>query len=283
MVKQIFLISVILFSQFLISQNKSLRIANQEYLKSNYSEVIDRYNKIKRTRYALQFSDYLKLAHSYYNIGDYLNSKIHYDKAFKKRTITTENHIFNYLHLSLVFNDSINYKKMSEKYNISENTIDRYLNTTNSDFLIDSLKVVDSLFNKFNYFQKDDNEYAQTIKNGYTKNLFKSKDSYDFKLMFDFDFDINEGQFAFTKKPNELLLTLNENNGKKIIYSNRKSLLKIYKFIQKDSLNYFLDLISLNQKKYNFSNPVFSNDFKRLYFVSDMKEVTDRLTYILWI
>lgn len=271
MVKQIFLISVILFSQFLISQNKSLRIANQEYLKSNYSEVIDRYNKIKRTRYALQFSDYLKLAHSYYNIGDYLNSKIHYDKAFKKRTITTENHIFNYLHLSLVFNDSINYKKMSEKYNISENTIDRYLNTTNSDFLIDSLKVVDSLFNKFNYFQKDDNEYAQTIQNGYTKNLFKSKDSYDFKLMFDFDFDINEGQFAFTKKPNELLLTLNENNGKKIIYSNRKSLLKIYKFIQKDSLNYFLDLISLNQKKYNFSNPVFSNDFKRLYFVSDMK------------
>ena len=78
MLKQIFLISVILFSQFLISQNKSLRIANQEYLKSNYSEVIDRYNKIKTTRYALQFSDYLKLAHSYYNIGDYLNSKIQF-------------------------------------------------------------------------------------------------------------------------------------------------------------------------------------------------------------
>lgn len=271
MVKQFFLISVILFSQFLVSQNKSLRIANQEYLKSNYIEVINKYDIIKKTRYALQFSDYLKLAHSYYNVGDYLNSKINYDKAFEKKLLTTKNHVFNYLHLNLVFNDSTSYREISKKYNVTDNKIDQYLNKSNFDFFIDSLKVVDSIFNKFNYFQKDDNEYAQIIKNGFTKNLFKSKDSSVFKFMFNFDFDINEGQFASTKNPNVFLITLNENNGKKIVYKNKKSLLKIYKLTQKDSLNYFLDLISINQKKYNFSNPVFSNDFKRLYFVSDMK------------
>lgn len=262
---------IVLFSQFLFSQNKSLRNANEEYLKSNYSKTIEKYNLVKRTKYALQSSDYVKLGHSYYHLGDYLNSKIHYDKAFAKSLLLPRNHIFNYLHLNLVYNDSVNYKKISKKFNISDTVIDKYLNQNTSVYLIDSLKIVDSIYNKFNYFKDSKNIYTQVIENGFTKNLFRSKDSLEFKSLFDFDFEINQGHFTFTENPDFVLITLNENNGKRLVYSGNKSRLKIYKLNINDSDYQNLKLLSIDQKKYSFSNPVFSNDYKKLFFVSDLK------------
>ena len=271
MAKNFLLIIFILASQFVISQNKSLRIANEEYLKSNYKEVINKYNFIKRTKYALQFSDYIKIAHSYYNLGDYKNSKIYYDKVFDNSYVVSRNHIFNYLHLNLVYQDSLNYGKVSRKFNISDNIVDKYFNKNSTVFLIDSLKIIDSLSNKFNYFEDNNHFYTQILKNGFSQILFRSKDSLNFTPLFKFDFEINQGHFTFTKNSDIIYITLNENNGKRLIYSNKKSYLKIYEINLKDSLNESLKLISIDQKKYNFSNPVFSNDFKKLYFVSDMK------------
>ena len=262
MAKNFLLIIFILASQFVISQNKSLRIANEEYLKSNYKEVINKYNFIKRTKYALQFSDYIKIAHSYYNLGDYKNSKIYYDKVFDNSYVVSRNHIFNYLHLNLVYQDSLNYGKVSRKFNISDNIVDKYFNKNSTVFLIDSLKIIDSLSNKFNYFEDNNHFYTQILKNGFSQILFRSKDSLNFTPLFKFDFEINQGHFTFTKNSDIIYITLNENNGKRLIYSNKKSYLKIYEINLKDSLNESLKLISIDQKKYNFSNPVFSNDFK---------------------
>ena len=82
------LIIMVICSQFVFSQKRSLRVANEQYLKSNYSSVIENYKTIRATKYAMQFSDLIKLAHSYYNIGDYENAKMYYDLAFKRRTTT---------------------------------------------------------------------------------------------------------------------------------------------------------------------------------------------------
>jgi uncharacterized membrane protein YukC len=105
------IILIFLYSQLTFSQKKSLRIANEQYLRSNYSNVIKEYNNIKTTKYALQFLDFIKLGQSYYNLGDYYNAKINYSEAFKISTTTSKNHKLNYMHLNLVFNDSLNYKK----------------------------------------------------------------------------------------------------------------------------------------------------------------------------
>ena len=72
------LIIMVICSQFVFSQKRSLRVANEQYLKSNYSSVIENYKTITATKYAMQFSDLIKLAHSYYNIGDYENAKKYY-------------------------------------------------------------------------------------------------------------------------------------------------------------------------------------------------------------
>ena len=54
-----------------------------------------------------------------------------------------------------------------------------------------------------------------------------------------------------------------------MLYRKNKSTLKIYQINVNDSI-LTPKLISINKKNFNFSNPVFSNDFKKLYFVSDM-------------
>jgi hypothetical protein len=54
-----------------------------------------------------------------------------------------------------------------------------------------------------------------------------------------------------------------------MLYRKNKSTLKIYQINVNDSI-LAPQLISINKKNFNFSNPVFSNDFKKLYFVSDM-------------
>jgi hypothetical protein len=260
---------IFLFSQLTFSQKKSLRVANEQYLKSNYQAVIKKYNKIKTTKYAFQFSDYMKLAHSYYNLGDYYNAKINYNKAFKISTTTSRNHKLNYMHLNLVFNDSLNYQKFSKVFKLSDTAIDKYINKKSS--LSDEKIVVkvDSLLNKFNFSEDDHQTYISAIENGFSTNLYKEHDALNFKKLFNFNFEINQGSYSRYKNSDRFLITLNENNGKRILYRKNKSTLKIYQINVNDSI-LTPKLISINKKNFNFSNPVFSNDFKKLYFVSDM-------------
>lgn len=258
-----------LLSQLTFSQKKSLRIANEQYLKSNYQAVIKKYNKIKTTKYAFQFSDYMKLAYSYYNLGDYYNSKINYNKAFKISTTTSKNHKLNYMHLNLVFNDSVNYQKFSKVFNLSDTAIDKYINKNS---LLSDEKIVikvDSLLNKFNFSEDAHQTYISALENGFSTNLYKEHDSLNFKKLFNFNFEINQGSYSRYKKSDTFLITLNENNGKRMLYRKNKSTLKIYQINVNDSI-LAPRLISINKKNFNFSNPVYSNNYKKLYFVSDM-------------
>jgi hypothetical protein len=260
---------IFLLSQLTFSQKKSLRIANEQYLKSNYQAVIKKYDKIKTTKYAFQFSDYMKLGHSYYNLGDYYNAKINYNKAFKISTTTSKNHKLNYMHLNLVFNDSLNYQKFSKKFNLSDTTIDKYINK-NSSLSDEKIVVkVDSLLNKFNFSEDAHQAYISAIENGFSTNLYKEHDSINFKKLFNFNFEINQGSYSRYKNSDTFLITLNENNGKRMLYRKNKSTIKIYQINVNDSI-LSPRLISINKKNFNFSNPVYSNDYKKLYFVSDM-------------
>ena len=264
------LIIMVICSQFVFSQKRSLRVANEQYLKSNYSSVIENYKTITATKYAMQFSDLIKLAHSYYNIGDYENAKKYYDIAFKRRTTTDRFHKLNYMHLNLVFKDTIAYQKFSKKFTISDTVLDKYISNTIERPEDTILTKVDSLMGVFNYYEEDQNLYSTIIQDGYSKNRVKNKDSLQYQELFQFKIDINQGAYSFNNNKTKVLITLNEFKGRRIIYKKGKSNLKIYELVLNDSTDTAPKQISINQKKYNFSSPVYSNDFTKLYFVSDM-------------
>ena len=264
------LIIMVICSQFVFSQKRSLRVANEQYLKSNYSSVIENYKTITATKYAMQFSDLIKLAHSYYNIGDYENAKKYYDIAFKRRTTTDRFHKLNYMHLNLVFKDTIAYQKFSKKFTISDTVLDKYISNTIERPEDTILTKVDSLMGIFNYYEEDQNLYSTIIQDGYSKNRVKNKDSLQYQELFQFKIDINQGAYSYNRIKTKVLITLNEFKGRRIIYKKGKSNLKIYELVLNDSVDTAPKQISINQKKYNFSSPVYSNDFTKLYFVSDM-------------
>ena len=264
------LIIMVICSQFVFSQKRSLRVANEQYLKSNYSSVIENYKTITATKYAMQFSDLIKLAHSYYNIGDYENAKKYYDIAFKRRTTTDRFHKLNYMHLNLVFKDTIAYQKFSKKFTISDTVLDKYISNTIERPEDTILTKVDSLMGIFNYYEEDQNLYSTIIQDGYSKNRVKNKDSLQYQELFQFKIDINQGAYSYNRIKTRVLITLNEFKGRRIIYKKGKSNLKIYELVLNDSVDTAPKQISINQKKYNFSSPVYSNDFTKLYFVSDM-------------
>ena len=264
------LIIMVICSQFVFSQKRSLRVANEQYLKSNYSSVIENYKTITATKYAMQFSDLIKLAHSYYNIGDYENAKMYYDLAFKRRTTTDRFHKLNYMHLNLVFKDTVLYKRFSKKFKISDTVLDKYISNTIERPEDTILTKVDSLMGIFNYYEDDQNLYSTIIQDGYSKNLVKNKDSLQNQELFQFKIDINQGAYSYNRNKNKVLITLNEFKDRRIIYRKNKSNLKIYELVLNDSTDTAPKQISINKKKYNFSSPVYSNDFTKLYFVSDM-------------
>ena len=264
------LIIMVICSQFVFSQKRSLRVANEQYLKSNYSSVIENYKTITATKYAMQFSDLIKLAHSYYNIGDYENAKKYYDIAFKRRTTTDRFHKLNYMHLNLVFKDTTAYQKFSKKFTISDTVLDKYISNTIERPEDTILTKVDSLMGIFNYYEEDQNLYSTIIQDGYSKNRVKNKDSLQYQELFQFKIDINQGAYSYNRIKTKVLITLNEFKGRRIIYKKGKSNLKIYELVLNDSVDTAPKQISINQKKYNFSSPVYSNDFTKLYFVSDM-------------
>jgi hypothetical protein len=264
------LIIMVICSQFVFSQKRSLRVANEQYLKSNYSSVIENYKTITATKYAMQFSDLIKLAHSYYNIGDYENAKMYYDLAFKRRTTTDRFHKLNYMHLNLVFKDTVLYKRFSKKFKISDTVLDKYISNTIERPEDTILTKVDSLMGIFNYYEDDQNLYSTIIQDGYSKNFVKNKDSLQYQELFQFKIDINQGAYSYNRNKTKVLITLNEFKGRRIIYKKGKSNLKIYELVLNDSTDTAPKQISINQKKYNFSSPVYSNDFTKLYFVSDM-------------
>ena len=264
------LIIMVICSQFVFSQKRSLRVANEQYLKSNYSSVIENYKTITATKYAMQFSDLIKLAHSYYNIGDYDNAKMYYDLAFKRRTTTDRFHKLNYMHLNLVFKDTVLYKRFSKKFKISDTVLDKYISNTIERPEDTILTKVDSLMGIFNYYEDDQNLYSTIIQDGYSKNLVKNKDSLQNQELFQFKIDINQGAYSYNRNKNKVLITLNEFKDRRIIYRKNKSNLKIYELVLNDSTDTAPKQISINQKKYNFSSPVYNHDFTKLYFVSDM-------------
>ena len=264
------LIIMVICSQFVFSQKRSLRVANEQYLKSNYSSVIENYKTITATKYAMQFSDLIKLAHSYYNIGDYENAKMYYDLAFKRRTTTDRFHKLNYMHLNLVFKDTVLYKRFSKKFKISDTVLDKYISNTIERPEDTILTKVDSLMGIFNYYEDDQNLYSTIIQGGYSKNLVKNKDSLQYQELFQFKIDINQGAYSYNRNKNKVLITLNEFKDRRIIYRKNKSNLKIYELVLNDSTDTAPKQISINQKKYNFSSPVYNHDFTKLYFVSDM-------------
>ena len=264
------LIIMVICSQFVFSQKRSLRVANEQYLKSNYSSVIENYKTITATKYAMQFSDLIKLAHSYYNIGDYENAKMYYDLAFKRRTTTDRFHKLNYMHLNLVFKDTVLYQRFSKKFTISDTVLDKYISNTIERPEDTILTKVDSLMGVFNYHEEDQNLYSTIIQDGYSKNLVKNKDSLQYQELFQFKIDINQGAYSYNRNKTKVLITLNEFKGRRIIYRKNKSNLKIYELVLNDSTDTAPKQISINQKKYNFSSPVYNHDFTKLYFVSDM-------------
>ena len=204
------------------------------------------------------------------NFYPYKNANKYYDIAFKRGTTTDRFHKLNYMHLNLVFKDTIAYQKFSKKFTISDTVLDKYISNTIERPEDTILTKVDSLMGIFNYYEEDQNLYSTIIQDGYSKNRVKNKDSLQYQELFQFKIDINQGAYSFNNNKTRVLITLNEFKGRRIIYKKGKSNLKIYELVLNDSVDTAPKQISINQKKYNFSSPVYSNDFTKLYFVSDM-------------
>ncbi|MGA0277457.1 MAG: hypothetical protein ACO3LF_06145, partial [Candidatus Kariarchaeum pelagius] len=249
------------------SQRKDLRIAQESYLKSNYELVIKSYSKILQTKFSLGYSDFLRLAHSYFNLGMYNQAKEYYDLSFKKNKLMNYNHVKNYLYLTLKYDDSINYETLKKINKLTDSKVDKLI-SEKTNFFENEFKVVDSLKGYYNIFQKNNVIYSFQNKNGLSTIFKKHIDSIKYQNLLSLDFELNQGSFSFSKDQNIIYISLNENKNNRLVYRKNKSKVKIYQLNLNDSV-FRPKLAFFDQSKYNYSNLVFSKNFKKVYFISD--------------
>jgi hypothetical protein len=249
------------------SQRKDLRIAQESYLKSNYELVIKSYSKILQTKFSLGYSDFLRLGHSYFNLGMYNQAKEYYDLSFKKNKLMNYNHVKNYLYLTLKYDDSINYETLKKINKLTDSKVDKLI-SEKTNFFVNEFKVVDSLKGYYNIFQKNNVIYSFQNKNGLSTIFKKHIDSIKYQNLLSLDFELNQGSFSFSKDQNIIYISLNENKNNRLVYRKNKSKVKIYQLNLNDSV-FRPKLAFFDQSKYNYSNLVFSKNFKKVYFISD--------------
>lgn len=249
------------------SQRKDLRIAQESYLKSNYELVIKSYSKILQTKFSLGYSDFLRLGHSYFNLGMYNQAKEYYDLSFKKNKLMNYNHVKNYLYLTLKYDDSINYETLKKINRLTDSKVDKLI-SEKTNFIVNEFKVVDSLKGYYNIFQKNNVIYSFQNKNGLSTIFKKHIDSIKYQNLLSLDFELNQGSFSFSKDQNIIYISLNENKNNRLVYRKNKSKVKIYQLNLNDSV-FRPKLALFDQSKYNYSNLVFSKNFKKVYFISD--------------
>ena len=249
------------------SQRKDLRIAQESYLKSNYELVIKSYSKILQTKFSLGYSDFLRLGHSYFNLGMYNQAKEYYDLSFKKNKLMNYNHVKNYLYLTLKYDDSINYETLKKINKLTDSKVDKLI-SEKTNFIVNEFKVVDSLKGYYNIFQKNNVIYSFQNKNGLSTIFKKHIDSIKYQNLLSLDFELNQGSFSFSKDQNIIYISLNENKNNRLVYRKNKSKVKIYQLNLNDSV-FRPKLAFFDQSKYNYSNLVFSKNFKKVYFISD--------------
>ena len=263
-----FLIFIFFLTSFEItSQRKDLRIAQESYLKSNYELVIKSYSKILQTKFSLGYSDFLRLGHSYFNLGMYNQAKEYYDLSFKKNKLMNYNHVKNYLYLTLKYDDSINYETLKKINKLTDSKVDKLI-SEKTNFFVNEFKVVDSLKGYYNIFQKNNVIYSFQNKNGLSTIFKKHIDSIKYQNLLSLDFELNQGSFSFSKDQNIIYISLNENKNNRLVYRKNKSKVKIYQLNLNDSV-FRPKLAFFDQSKYNYSNLVFSKNFKKVYFISD--------------
>lgn len=263
-----FLIFIFFLTSFEItSQRKDLRIAQESYLKSNYELVIKSYSKILQTKFSLGYSDFLRLGHSYFNLGMYNQAKEYYDLSFKKNKLMNYNHVKNYLYLTLKYDDSINYETLKKINKLTDSKVDKLI-SEKTNFFVNEFKVVDSLKGYYNIFQKNNVIYSFQNKNGLSTIFKKHIDSIKYQNLLSLDFELNQGSFSFSKDQNIIYISLNENKNNRLVYRKNKSKVKIYQLNLNDSV-FRPKLAFFDQSKYNYSNLIFSKNFKKVYFISD--------------
>lgn len=263
-----FLIFIFFLTSFEItSQRKDLRIAQESYLKSNYELVIKSYSKILQTKFSLGYSDFLRLGHSYFNLGMYNQAKEYYDLSFKKNKLMNYNHVKNYLYLTLKYDDSINYETLKKINRLTDSKVDKLI-SEKTNFFVNEFKVIDSLKGYYNIFEKNNVIYSFQNKNGLSTIFKKHIDSIKYQNLLSLDFELNQGSFSFSKDQNIIYISLNENKNNRLVYRKNQSKVKIYQLNLNDSL-FRPKLALFDQSKYNYSNLIFSKNFKKVYFISD--------------
>ncbi len=263
-----FLIFIFFLTSFEItSQRKDLRIAQESYLKSNYELVIKSYSKILQTKFSLGYSDFLRLGHSYFNLGMYNQAKEYYDLSFKKNKLMNYNHVKNYLYLTLKYDDSINYETLKKINRLTDSKVDKLI-SEKTNFFVNEFKVIDSLKGYYNIFEKNKIIYSFQNKNGLSTIFKKHIDSIKYQNLLSLDFELNQGSFSFSKDQNIIYISLNENKNNRLVYRKNQSKVKIYQLNLNDSL-FRPKLALFDQSKYNYSNLIFSKNFKKVYFISD--------------
>jgi outer membrane protein OmpA-like peptidoglycan-associated protein/tetratricopeptide (TPR) repeat protein len=292
----IFFVSLIT-THNLYAQSGKLKKADGYYELLSYTLAIQSYTDLLSTDLA-NAEMKAKLAHSYFNVNDFLNSEKYYNEAVKMGDIPTQHYFYFAQNLKQLGKYAESDKWMNTFYEKSKSDKRAISYIQNPSYLekIEKEGVHFSIFNvSFNSKSSDFGGYQSAKKNkiyfvsARRKSLVKNNWMWNGKGFLDL-FTIDPSQKDSPELVSRVTTTFHEgplcfNNDESIVYFTRNNLAKgkgrrdtkgiqnlklFYAKVDKNGNWSDIKELAVNSKDFSVGHPVVSLDGKTLYFVSDM-------------
>ena len=299
--KKILTLLLLLFISFAQGQ-KTIKKANNFYKNFEFKNAIEYYTKAGEKDITLSQNDMLQMANSYFNLNDYQNAKVWYEKIFKSQLQTLDEATFFKYITSLRANRDYDmsiaaikeyYKDNNEKLNAIAKQIQVFdsiksvevlksinnleVNTANSDFGVVKFmnKVVftsarDTAKIKDNFYKWNNQPYL-TLYTGEV-NLSNGEINQVTNFFEDQSKPYHIGAATFTKDNKYVYFTrdnIKKNNKTKATKEGIVNL-QIIKGTLENGKVVKEELLKFNSEDFSCGQPAVSGDGKSLFFVSDM-------------
>ena len=284
-------------THYLYAQSGKLKKADGYYELLSYTLAIQSYTDLLSTDLA-NAEMKAKLAHSYFNVNDFLNSEKYYNEAVKMGDIPTQHYFYFAQNLKQLGKYAESDKWMNSFYEKSKSDKRAISYIQNPSYLekIEKEGVHFSIFNvSFNSKSSDFGGYQSAKKNkiyfvsARRKSLVKNNWMWNGKGFLDL-FTIDPSQKDSPELVSRVTTTFHEgplcfNNDESFVYFTRNNLAKgkgrrdtkgiqnlklFYAKVDKNGNWSDIKELAVNSKDFSVGHPVVSLDGKTLYFVSDM-------------
>lgn len=299
--KKIVTILLILFISFAHAQ-KEIRKANNSFENFDFKKAIEYYSKAVEKEESLSQNDLMQFANSYFNVNDYKNAKVWYEKLYKAKLQTLDETTFlkyvNSLRSNRDYDTSVDvikeyYKDDNQKLSFYANQIKLFdsiktletvksirnlkMNTKYSEFGVVKFmdKVVfSSTRDTINYKEKLYSWNYQPFLNLYTGevNLSNGEITQIKTLIDNKKSSYHIGSVCFTEDNQYVFYARNNIKKNQKTLANKEGMvnLKIIKGTVENGEIVKEEILEFNSDDYSCAQPNISDDGKFLFFVSDM-------------